>query len=324
MHARAWLDPIFQNEYRVAPHPSCPACHAPLAPANADRVADDARAGIACAVCHVRARTVFAADRAGRKKQDANAAAFAHPTETLPLLAASEFCAPCHQFHFPAGPDDAGGTAYDSTLWLQDTYNEWTRSLAAASGVQCQDCHMPMVQNASGRTHRSHRFAGMRSRDLVTRALQVTSDVRIDGEYIVLRLHLKGADIGHSLPTGDMFRQLVVRAWLDGHPDNEAEEVLRRWFAPVRRVTAGGTVAYVHGERADTRVPPPGDGRARTVELRLPAPNLASDRSAQAPTTAISWRITLWAREPRSVLLRDVPGELARTVVRKGRVPLSH
>lgn len=350
MHARAWTDPIFQNEYRVEPHPSCRGCHAPGSPADQIPVTGPGRDGISCAVCHMRAQTIFGAPvrtASGRASDDHAHSDGAHPVRALPRLATSEFCAPCHQFHFPAvDPNASGdhdGTGYDPNLWLQDTYNEWTRSQAAADGRQCQDCHMSPTASGNDRsragqgTHRSHRFAGMRDPALLARSVDVQVAATHMSDHILVRMYIRGADIGHALPTGDMFRQLVVQAWLAGSsgtmsaPENldsrasPAQLVLKRWFAPVRQLAADGSVRYVHGQRADTRVPPPGPGQVRVVELTLPTlpsarqhepvPERPTDRHGQ-----VLWRIELWAREPHSSLLRGVARDLAHTVVQSGRV----
>jgi hypothetical protein len=76
-------------------------------------------------------------------------------------------------------------------------------------------------------------------------------------------LRLEGAVIGHAFPTGDLFREAVVRAWVEGAPATLRTQTLSRRYG-----------ATVHGRRtevADSRVPAPGDGPAREVTLRLPA-----------------------------------------------------
>lgn len=324
MHAQAWTDPIFQNEYRVAADPSCRGCHAPQNPAGRPTVKGAALDGISCAVCHIRAQSVIASPRPASARTPADALESAHSVLSTPLLARSEFCAPCHQFHFPEPQhsiDSTDSTAYDPTMWLQDTFGEWSRSDARVRGQPCQHCHMPLVQGSDGRRYRSHRFPGMRDRPLIESALQITGSARREGAQVLVRLHLQGTNIGHALPTGDMFRQLVIETFWPGRVQQAAEVVLRRSFAPVRRVAADGTIDYVHAERADTRVPPPGDNQGRTVLLRLPA----GPENGPAPSAALTihWRVTLWARERHSVLLSDVPEHLQRTVVAEGQLPVA-
>lgn len=322
MHARSWTDPIFQNEYRATPHPSCRACHAPLNPAEQERVTGAGLDGISCAVCHIRDKTVLTARSAEATRTPSSPAELAHPLRALAILSTSEFCAPCHQFRFPTLPENDDSTAYAPELWLQDTYNEWTLSQAAEDGLHCPDCHMPRASRKPRDNHRSHRFAGMRSQELIGQALSVEARAERDGADISLRLRLRGANIGHALPTGDMFRQLVVQAWRADRPDRVAEQVLRRWFAPERRVTDDGAIHYVHGQRADTRVPSPGTGRDRVVELKIPGATSVGRDADAVDADSVHWRIVLWAREPQSRLLRGVPVDLTHTMVENGRVSI--
>ena len=319
LHARSWRDPLFQLEYRVERHASCPACHAPLAPAGGEPTGSAAEDGISCAVCHVRDGQVLGrGDGPSARPGTRSRAPADHPIATRPSMATSAFCAPCHQFRFPETPDtvgDPGAMAYAPELWLQDTYREWRRSRAADAGKQCQDCHMPRVDTGDGPGHRSHRFGGMRDPALLARAVHVQVDAYRLGGDVVVQVHLRGADIGHALPTGDMFRQLVFDVWGAGHRERGAQATFTRSFAPERRQRASGDVYYVQGQRADSRVPAPSSGRpvgiARTLRLR----DIDADE--------VQWQLVLHARAPGSVLLRGVPEADARAMVRSGRILLA-
>ncbi|PRP97317.1 multiheme c-type cytochrome [Enhygromyxa salina] len=245
-HARAWLDPLVAREYAADPDPSCVACHAPRTPPGEQPEARAAHDGVDCVSCHVVADALVPA----------------------PSLARSEACAGCHQFRF-LPVDASAGLAYDPEAWLQDTYGEWSRSRAAAAQIGCRDCHMPLVDQA-GEPHRSHAFAGMHDQALVASAVRVGVEARREGGSVIVEVTLRPGAIGHAFPTGDLFRQGVLRVWTDERESAVDEFVLERRFAaqPRHADGSGGYMVQV----ADTRVPPPGVGELPRVVFRLRSP----------------------------------------------------
>ena len=61
-----------------------------------------------------------------------------HAVETRDFLSTSEFCASCHTVIHPT-----------NGVRLEHTYAEWKASPYAAAGIQCQDCHMRSVSEAT-------------------------------------------------------------------------------------------------------------------------------------------------------------------------------
>jgi Cytochrome c554 and c-prime len=194
---------------------TCYVCHAPLAEQRPGDPAYDgtlASKGIVCAACHVRSWRHF-----GPPRRDGSLVA-APPdrpghggvTRTAAFLAA-EFCRECHQF-------PAGGLALAGKL-LQDTYEEWRASPAAAAGIQCQDCHMP---------DRRHRWRGIHDPEMVRSALAFA--VARDGDAVTLSITNAGA--GHRLPTYVTPRLVVSGELLDDDgrvlPDTRSEAVIGR------------------------------------------------------------------------------------------------
>ena len=106
--------------------------------------------------------------------------------------------------------------------------------------------------------HTVHGFPGAFDPELLEDAIAATATARIDGSRTLVRLELRADGAGHAVPTGDMFRNLEVRAWPIGHPERAVATTLARRF----RVDAAGW-----HERADQRVPATG---VRLVELELP------------------------------------------------------
>jgi hypothetical protein len=174
-----------------------------------------------------------------------------HAVRRAPGFAGDRACAGCHEFTFPRRPDQ----------WMQRTVGEHAESGYAATS--CADCHMPRL--ADGR--RDHRFAGSRDPELLRRALKVTAGR--DGGAV--KLTLEPGWVGHAVPTGDLFRRLVV----------EAEVVVGGEVAARDERALGRRFAGQHGPRtpiADERV---GPGPA-AVELEL---------GAAAEGRPIRWRV---------------------------------
>ncbi|RLB46941.1 MAG: hypothetical protein DRJ42_26560, partial [Deltaproteobacteria bacterium] len=243
-HARAFDDPLFQREWRQNPEPYCIPCHSPR---TASPLAHPvlASAGVDCVTCHVRDGAVLAATVSGEAP---------HPSRVDPTLAGVEACARCHQVdvrHRPGTP-------------LQNTVAEWE---AAGEPGTCQSCHMP---SRAGR-HR-HDTPGGYSRELLSRALTVRARAVHDGWDTRVDLELEADDVGHAVPTGDVFRRLVIHAWDASRPGEG------------RTVELGRAVGRVDGRGAyDDRVPPPGGG-PRHVTIRLPG-----------RVTEVGWSIELWS-----------------------------
>ena len=258
MHAAAWTDDVFQSAYAVEPMAFCRNCHAPASAGAAPRgaAADD---GVSCAVCHVRAGHVVGV---GRSR------AAPHPVMAVRAVGASEFCAGCHQFDFP-GDTGRGGAHFETGEPMQDTYAEWLDSAAAADGTPCQGCHMPWVDGPRGR-HRSHRFPGGRDLDLLRSAVDVAAAARPEGDRTVVTVTLTPRALGHSFPTGDLFRRVEVTAAWEGDAATVARVGLAREFANVPARAPHGGLTFVRRQRADTRLAAAGLGAPRVLTLTLP------------------------------------------------------
>jgi nitrate/TMAO reductase-like tetraheme cytochrome c subunit len=188
-HRMAYSDPDYQRALQREPVPFCRRCHAPEADPAQPADGWAAARGVTCVTCHLLGDTLSSGisrrDRAGRP---------AHPLRRDPRLSADGACERCHQFQFP----DA--QARQRPEFMQLSIDEHRRSDHAAT--PCIDCHMPRA----GDGHRSHRFLGGHDAATVRAALRVEA-VR---EAAQLRLRLVPQRVGHALPTGDLFRRLLV------------------------------------------------------------------------------------------------------------------
>jgi len=164
---------------------TCYGCHAPLAeqrPGHGGYDSGLTARGIVCASCHVRRWERFGPPRRdGSLESTAARASLPHNgVSRTPAFLRSEFCRDCHQF----GPD---GLALNGKL-VQNTFEEWKASPAAAAGTQCQDCHMP---------DRRHLWRGIHDPETVKGAL----DFAVARDDQGITLIITNARGGHMLPT---------------------------------------------------------------------------------------------------------------------------
>lgn len=238
-HRGSFTNRIFAVSFREEPMRWCVYCHAPL-PEQANAIGQSRVAfaatplvaeGVNCAVCHVRDGLILSArtpSRAGRS---------AHPMREERQLAQSEFCGGCHQFNIP---HDRPPLRYTSEP-MQNTLEEWRQSDAARQGRSCQQCHMPRG---------AHRFPGAHAPDFLRRATAI--HVRRTPEGIAIRLSAR--QVGHSLPTGDPFRRLVLELCSEPRCEEPLGQLLfGRLF---EKLESGSRLV------ADWTLPPPRDGRA--------------------------------------------------------------
>ena len=252
LHQRAYLDPEFARALDREPQPFCRGCHAPEADPRAPAPpALDAPAGLP-------------ADAVLAVPKDSRAAP--HPVVESVAFAGAPACAACHEFSFPGRPAP-----------MQLTVREHAASRFAATS--CADCHMPWTGDGPGR-HRSHVFAASRDPALLQRALRVEA-TRQPGR---VTLRLIPAEVGHAVPTGDLFRRLLVEAEATdktGAPVSHDARTLGRRFE--RRHES--SLRTVQVEVADDRPGAPGSreqGGAVQVLLEL---------GPEADAYPVRWRV---------------------------------
>lgn len=204
-HRASWDNPVFEAGYIVEPQDFCVYCHAPLAEQSAEVLRNRewyraqhprstaaapprlpeprAAEGVNCVACHWRERMLQG------PSAPENAA---HPVAAAPELSDSSFCAGCHEFRMAAGH---GGRVAFTPEPMQQTYAEWR---AWGGAERCQDCHMP-----DGR----HLFRGAHDTAFLRAAVSV--DVWRDGGTV--RFCVESVGVGHSMPTGDLFRRLSLQ-----------------------------------------------------------------------------------------------------------------
>lgn len=237
---------------------ACLRCHAPLAeqraltaqergwpnaPASAPPAyvpPDLHRQGLVCAACHLRQQQRYGPlPQEGRPVPHPDLPHGGYVAE--PAFSDSRFCSTCHQF-------EADGRRVNGKL-LQDTYEEWRSSPAAAAGQTCQSCHMP---------GRRHLWRGVHDPDTVAHALRREITVRrLDEQRIRVEIALTNAGAGHYLPTY-VVPKIQVSVLLQGE-----RPVLNRRLGT--HVIGRAVDTALANEAADTRLAP-GASHAMAIE----------------------------------------------------------
>lgn len=214
LHHQSWDDPTFQAAYAIEPLGFCRGCHAPEAEAARRPEIALGHLGVGCVTCHVEEGEVIGV-------RDRARSGLRHAVRGDARLASSVACEGCHQFDFPrAQPAPMQGTADEHRA-------------GKYASTPCQTCHMPVVTSA-GVSHRRHDFRVLGDAAMLRSAISARAERSSDRAVTVT---LAVARAGHAVPTGDMLRRIVVRAWAggDGARLEAAPQVFSRRFVNVRR-----------------------------------------------------------------------------------------
>ncbi len=155
-------------------------------------------------------------------------------------LRSAAACKDCHEFATPAFDD---GVSRQTSLPMQSTYSEWAAYRRAGGAETCQGCHMPRG---------SHVMSGAHDVELLRGALAVTA---AGGA-----LTLASVGVGHSYPTGDVFRHLTVEVREEGPAWRVVARLGRRFDTRLD----GDTLLARKVETADTSLRP---GEPRLIRL---------------------------------------------------------
>jgi hypothetical protein len=217
-HAHAWSSPGYQAALASAGNSTaCLGCHLPLAAqhdqlatsyvdgdlarprleANAAFDASLMSEGVTCAACHVREGTVLGTHPSEHSP---------HPVTVSAELSDSRFCATCHQLSWPEG---------DRPFY--DTYGEWSASAYAKAGVDCQDCHMApeggSPQPGMAAIGPAHHSPTSVARALTTLVALPSGEIT-RGQPLTVGLRILNTGAGHSVPTGNPFKEWSIETVL--------------------------------------------------------------------------------------------------------------
>lgn len=227
MHAQAYDDPIFQASFLQAffetkgkATASCLRCHDPTShiPEDFEVKRDIVGDGVTCDFCHTIAKVKLDSPESPFSKTSGKvktgpyttAQSPVHTTERREFFKKSELCGGCHQLRAKTG------------VLIIGTYEEWKESPYASSGVQCQDCHMPVQKEKSivsgdvkapEREVNLHNLAGGHSIEQVKTALKVRiKEVKREGGTLRIGVEIANMGSGHKIPTGTPSRRLLLKA----------------------------------------------------------------------------------------------------------------
>lgn len=189
LHAAAFSDPSFQRGYAIEPAAFCRSCHAPESVPDSEPDVFAQTHGVTCVTCHRPNSDGPILSGAGTTSSCASS--YAPHAITRVDDFGSRSCAACHEFAFP------GASALGAAGLMQKTMSEHAAS--PERGQSCAACHMPAGD---------HRVAVSREPDVLRSALRVDA-IRANASRIVLTL--EALHVGHAMPTGDLFRRLLVR-----------------------------------------------------------------------------------------------------------------
>lgn len=260
-HRVALTNELYRESHEREPSPWCVNCHAPLRLIGSESKPYREEEGVSCLVCHVRGGKILV------KKEPASVPAqtygiLAHgsaektasvPPQTYGILAHSyltderlgdeRFCEGCHEFNFPTAATAMrdGHALHFTAQPMQSTVSEY-RNSAFYGSVTCSGCHLFAYSEAS------HSFPGGHAVDRLKKDLHVEVS-RLSPAQISVRISASG--IGHSFPTGDLFRTLRVRIIDPG--SKVAEDIeLRHYFEPIAGAATSTTLPLKRRVREET------------------------------------------------------------------------
>jgi hypothetical protein len=223
-HANAMTSPVFleafdaaERDFGVEARKVCLGCHAPMA-----GLLDDLELsrkvsweGITCDYCHsirdvategpkYKAVVQLGNVKTGPSK---DAVSPAHGTGYSRVHTSALLCAVCHEHKNRLG------------FPVVTTYSEWKDSPSGKGDVECQQCHMELVQGAvvEPRVRRDashlvnlHAMPGGHSVIQLNKALTAKLTASRNGQNVDVAVQVKNEEAGHFLPTGSPMRQLIL------------------------------------------------------------------------------------------------------------------
>jgi cytochrome c554/c'-like protein len=286
-HARSWSAPAYlamraaaASAQRATPA-SCDACHAPLDKllATSDPAFQD---GVNCDVCHTitevtprRAGAGFSLHVDDNTKYgpicDTKNNYF-HKVGCSPFHSRSEMCAACHTMYLPSAEGDVP---------VFTEYDEWNASRYEATGISCQDCHMPSESSsvAVGEKRRggvAHHDFGANDPRFRGSGLGVRASATQKGDKLALSVSVRNENVGHEAPTGLPERRLVLRVTMVG-ATGEAVDRAERAYGRILVDALGAPAPFTTAVRvaADTRI---GVDETKQESFELTAPSAGEVR----------------------------------------------
>ena len=234
LHAMSIDDPMFMASYMEsylnsasASKSLCLPCHAPVTRMNKDfdLKREVTREGVSCDFCLSikaifldRKDNPFELDKNGTKRGPlSNTSSPAHETEASSVFKSSQLCAGCHEY------------TNDKGVSILGTYTEWQNSPYIKEGVQCQNCHMPLIEghvidpkikSPTQKKINLHAISAAHSTEQLEKAVKVEiKKIEKDSNFIYVEVSITNIGSGHIVPTGIPSRKLIL--WVEAKTPNE-------------------------------------------------------------------------------------------------------
>lgn len=236
-HSFSWKSELFQEAIKIENREWCINCHAPLSKQKEiyyRKLRNDTSLtsvdyqllseGINCVSCHVRDGKIL-----GTKNSKEG-----YHEVINSNIDKSEFCANCHQFNFPIFNRDS--IEY-SKVPMQNTYKEWKSTEQQES---CQFCH-----------YSKHELKGPYDTKWF---LEQFYDFEVELEKDILTISFRLAKHrGHNLPSGDLFRSLVLEVSQD--EKFKSIHISKTWSRKYAKLNRSEHNSYFRHLETDTTLP---------------------------------------------------------------------
>ena len=288
-HATAMTSPVFLDAFDAAEHEFgaearkvCLGCHAPAAGLlnDLDLARKVSWEGVTCDYCHsirevgeggpnIKALVQFGNVKSGPSRSSVSPA---HGTAYSSVHTSALLCAVCHEYKNPGG------------FAVVTTFSEWKASPSGKGDVECQQCHMELVQGSvveprvrreSSHLVNLHAMPGSHSVSQLNKALTAKLTASRNGRAIDVVVKVKNEGAGHFLPTGSPMRQLIleVRAISAGAVVGTETRAYTRVLADAEGKTIQKEyVAFLKAAKvvSDTRLAPD-ETRSESFSFKVPA-----------------------------------------------------
>jgi hypothetical protein len=234
MHSMSIEDPIFMASYLESyfntggqAKTNCLQCHAPVALVNDDYdlKKEVTKEGVSCDFCH----SIKSVDlekkgnpfeiTPGNTKWGplSELSSPAHETQPSDIFRSSRLCAGCHEY------------TNDNGVTVLGTFSEWEKSKYPAENIQCQNCHMPLmegdivspkIKSSKHKKINLHAISAAHSKEQLEKAVKVEiKDLKKEENFITVIVDVENIGSGHMVPTGIPARKLIL--WVELRAPNE-------------------------------------------------------------------------------------------------------
>jgi hypothetical protein len=258
LHAQSFENPTFRATFMTIQFScgetiakDCLRCHAPMAyrANNFEPNSPEMAEGVSCLFCHSISSinhgnidTYYTLDTSGVIYGPYEISGEAgHETQYSPLYLKSDLCAGCHEY------------INDFGVGVLETYSEWKASSYPDNGVDCQNCHMPIMPELSVADNyevenyyvTAHEFRGGHSKINLAHAVALETTIAKNERKLDVEVKITNAESGHKLPTGIPSRKLVLNVALRSARDSSEVSAVRKVYRKVLTDKYGSIIENV-------------------------------------------------------------------------------